>query len=667
MMSKLYLFRYVNAALAMSVGLEAQGLGPKPLDRPALIGDAIAVYEDGKKWLACRVVDGITGQPIAAAEVLLFAEAATPVAAELPVAMRFEADGEGYVAGRVDAAAEGYRPWSWICARAPGYGQCMEMAPFESPIVRLSPGGTISVQVRDWRDRPVAGALVGFCSGCGHTPDLAHGRTAADGGLTLTGVDIHGTIADFYLTHPALHLGYLSPEHYTGAQPLVLRARPGLVHRGVVVDAAGQPVAGAAVGAETCHRGPWTRTRADGSFTLFGLSERRDLKVCAGDREWLFPDYGADPMRLQLPANVPAAGLQIAALSAEQVKLREAARAGVLERAAERTSKWPRARVRGDALPSRTEVTMCTRSQQWDLSEQVASGAPVPIPDEPFVFWLDAEGHRRVIVGDRAAAIADGLINLAWYAPTSLSIAVVEPGGAEIPARAFVGEPGSSPPEDRNLWQALRDEAPVQTSRSGPSWIFLEPVGRQGRRILEVDLPPRGEAVAVDVGAFVVPEAPLYRFERYDGSPLVEGEVTLTRAGWTSCDGGWDIEPDEQGHLWLPALLPGDALLVRSELPWKDDLVELVELPSRFVIGAQPPAVFRMHGGEARLEVDAGEETAYATFGDQVVALDGPTVVRGLARRDYWVLLGAYGKQGVRVRVDLSGPDAPPAIRVALR
>ena len=111
------------------------------------------------------------------------------------------------------------------------------------------------------------------------------------------------------------------------------------------------------------------------------------------------------------------------------------------------------------------------------------------------MFWLDAEGHRRVIVGDRAAAIADGLVNLAWFAPTSLSIAVVEPGGAEIPARAFVGEPGSSPPEDRNLWQALRDEAPVQTSRSGPSWIFLEPVGRQGRRVLEVDLPPRGEAV----------------------------------------------------------------------------------------------------------------------------------------------------------------------------
>jgi hypothetical protein len=669
MMSKLYLFRYVNVALAVSVGLEAQGLGPTPLDRPALIGDAIAVYEDGKKWLACRVVDGITGQPIAAAEVLLFAEAATPVAAELPVAMRFEADGEGYVAGRVDAAAEGYRPWSWICARAPGYGQCMEMASFESPIVRLSPGGTISVQVRDWRDRPVEGALVGFCSGCGHTPDLVHGRTDATGRLTLAGVDVHSGIADFYLVHPDLDLGYLSPSYFPGRAPLVLRTGPGIVHRGVVVDASGDPVAGAAVGIATVHRGPWARTAADGSFTLCGLSEPTDLWVHVGGRRVLFEEDGVDAMRLQLPSadGDDEEGVQVMDLTDAQRERRDRGRDREEERAAAGELAWPTAQLRVDGLPEDGTVTMRTRSRIWDLSEVVAAGEPTKLPDEEFVFWLIAEGSARAFQGDRRAAEAAGVVELAWFAPTSLSIAVVEPSGAEIPARAFVGEPGSSPPEDRNVWQALRDEAPVQTSRSGPSWIFLEPVGRQGRRVLEVDLPPRGEAVAVDVGAFVVPEAPLYRFERYDGSPLVEGEVTLTRAGWTSCDGGWDIEPDEQGHIWLPALLPGDALLVRSELPWEDDSVELVELPSRFVIGAQPPAVFRMHGGEARLEVDAGEETAYATFGDQVVALDGPTVVRGLARRDYWVLLGAYGKQGVRVRVDLSGPDAPPAIRVALR
>lgn len=654
------LFRYALSTVTVVAALAAQAV--TPLDGPAPVGDAVAVLDSGEKWLVCKVVDGVTGAPIPGAEVLLLAEADTPIAAELPVAMRFEAGNDGLVAARVDPGAEDYQPWSWMCARADGYGHAMAMQSFDWPVVRLTPGGVLPVEVRDWRDEPVEGALVGFCSGCGHTPDLAHGYTDAKGRLTLNGVDIHQGIADLYLVHPDLDLGYLSPDYYPSARPLVLRTGPGVVHRGVVVDPQGRPVAGAAVGLSTVHRGPWTRTGADGSFTLCGLEQRSDLWVYTDGRRLLFEETGSDSVRLQLPlrAGDDAQGVQVLDLSDEQRDRRDDARERDQAAAAARAKEWPRVPVQGLGLPDDVTVTMKTRSASWDLSEPLASGEPVPLPDGEFVFWVEAEDSLRVVRGDRDAAVAAGAVRLRWFPSTRIDGRVVDERGDPLRARAFVGEPGSAPPADVAEWQELRGELSLATTRSGPSWLFVARAGVPGQRILSVDLPPRGDDVLVDVGELVVSSQPAHRFERSDGTPLEEGTVQLIRAGWSDLDGRWSwiFEADEDGRFWLPDLQRGDALLVRSELPAAAGLeeVEVVTLPSRFVIGGRAPEVFRMHGGEVLLEVDAGGEPVYATFDDRVVPLDGATVVRGLRPKDFRVLLGAAGHRGVAVDLDETTP-----------
>ncbi|MCK5941293.1 MAG: hypothetical protein KAI24_04915, partial [Planctomycetes bacterium] len=168
-----------------------------------------------------------------------------------------------------------------------------------------------------------------------------------------------------------------------------------------------------------------------------------------------------------------------------------------------------------------------------------------------------------------------------------------------------------------------------------------------------------------DVGQIVMPELPPHRFVLPDGAPLESGTVHLLRAGWNDVDHGWKFEPDENGHVWLPELLPGDALLVRAPRPEPDALdgASVVDLPSRFVIGDDVPATFRMHGGELRVDVDAGDARAYATFGDRVVPLRGATVVRGLVPDDYTVWLGAAGRRSAAVDVLVTAPEDAAARR----
>ncbi|MCK5941559.1 MAG: hypothetical protein KAI24_06290, partial [Planctomycetes bacterium] len=391
------------------------GLVPKPAD-------------GGERWFACRVVDAITGEGIPAAEVLLLAESATPIAGELPVQMRAEADYDGFVSIRVDAGAENYRPWGWLCVRAAGYGQSMRMGMFDDPIVRLMPGVSVPVQVRDWRDQPVADVLVGFCSGCGHTPDLVHGRTGADGVVTLPGVDIHNGIADFYLVHPDLDLGYLSPTWYPGRRPMVLRAGVGVVHRGVVVDDRGRPVAGAAVGMSTVHRGPWTRTQPDGSFTLCGLDGLADLWVHTDGRRLLFEANGTTGLHLRVPPP-PAGGdqepgkeptVQVFDLEPEQRARLEQQREHEDAIAEARERAWPRVPVRVVGGTESVSVELRTATQSWDLDDAIASGEPVALPDGEFVFRMTAGESLRIVPGDRAAAVADGVVRLRWFAPTRI-------------------------------------------------------------------------------------------------------------------------------------------------------------------------------------------------------------------------------------------------------
>ena len=609
----------------------------------------------------------------------MLAESDPQIAGEQSPSMSFVADEDGLVMARVDDRAPGFIPFSWVCVRAPGYGHQMEFRSLGNSIIRLPPQVEIPVEVRDWRDQPVADVLVSFCGGNGFTPDLETGRTDSNGRLTLTGVDLHSTIADFYLVHPELHYGYFSPDWYPGQGPLVLRADPAVVHRGVVVDEEGRPVIGAAVGISECQRGPWTRTGSDGSFRLCGLRQPKGLWVRFDGRRIQFPEDGIDALRLQLPPRDgdDAEGVQVVHLSPERREQRDAARRLRDQEQAASAAASPKVVVRAVGLPADGTVKLRTRRQVWDISEQVDLGVPVSLPSEEFVFWLEAEGCLRVVPADRSVALAAGLLDLHWYAPTKVVGHVLGEDGASLRAQiAFVETCESTPGDDE--WRHVHGTFSLPTSLVGAQWMHVRHPGGS-MRILPVNLPARGDDVSFDVGEVIVYAEPLYRFERCDGTPLVEGSVAVQRVGWTNTgpdsSQNWYFEPDDNGNFWLPKLLPGDALVVRSEFPGTPGLdgLEVYELPSRFLIGDQVPEVFRMHVGEIVVDVDVARPELHdpdidpvATFDDQktMLSVSGRSVVRGLKPKTYDVIVGLPWRRGVVVSFEVTAPGEDGGRRV---
>ncbi|MDO8349158.1 MAG: hypothetical protein Q7T30_02900 [Planctomycetota bacterium] len=287
-------------ALLLAMGIAAQE--PKvtltrdvyPTGTEQSIGD--------ERWLTARIVDGLTRAPLPGAEFLLIAESNHPIRGEFWWQMRAVADADGFVRLRADAAASGYQAWNWVAVRAAGYGPAMFFRTHDECVVALAPAETMPVRVVDWLDRPVPGALVGFCGGCGHTPDLSFARTDGNGLALLSGVDPNQRIHDLYVEHQDLDLGYMEGlAWFPGLPPVVFRVEPGVKSVGTLVDAAGQPIAGAYVGSLEHHRGPWTRTAADGSFRLYGAESAIDLHVRHGARRVIFERPAQQPFRLKMP------------------------------------------------------------------------------------------------------------------------------------------------------------------------------------------------------------------------------------------------------------------------------------------------------------------------------------------------------------------------------
>lgn len=268
-------------------------------------------WHGDEQWITLRAVDAIRDTPLPLAEVLLIAESPHPMRGEFWRQMRAMADADGFVRLRADHRAEGYVKWHWVLVRAPGHGPRMFMTPDHDGLLRLAPALDLPLRVLDRLGHPAADALVGMCGGCGHSPDLAHARTDAEGVAVLRGVDRFGGFGDIYIEHPGLHLGYADADWFPGERPFDFFVRPGVDSIGVVVDAAGQPVRDAFVGTKDVHRGPWTRTDAHGAFALYGSEDASDLFVHFGEREILFDRPTTTPMRLQLPAHNGATTEQV--------------------------------------------------------------------------------------------------------------------------------------------------------------------------------------------------------------------------------------------------------------------------------------------------------------------------------------------------------------------
>lgn len=263
-----------------------------PADAPVAVGDAV--------WQACRVVDGITGKPIADAELFLVEEHLTPLPGIFWHQRVATSDADGFVRVRSDDVG---REWHMLLLRAPGYGPSAVSGVVPSLVWPLSPGIDLPIVLRDWQGLPVPDARLGLCLGCGHTPDIANATTDAAGHAVLKGVDPNTDIADIYPEGPELGVGeYGRADWAPGDPPAIVQVARGFPVRGKVVDENGKPIADAYVGAPQVHRGPWAKTGADGSFQLDGAGPDVDLTVMIGRQAVVFerPD-GDQPFTLQVP------------------------------------------------------------------------------------------------------------------------------------------------------------------------------------------------------------------------------------------------------------------------------------------------------------------------------------------------------------------------------
>lgn len=263
-----------------------------PADAPVRVGDAV--------WQACRVVDAVTGKPIAGAELTLIEERRTPLPRAMWSRRAATSDQDGWVRVRSDDIKGGFQ---MLLLRAKGYGASAVTGTVPSLVWALSPALDVPIELRDWQERPVGNTRVGLCLGAGNTPDVVDATTGADGKAVLSGIDPNNPVADVYPSGPELSLtDYGRLDWAPGDHPVVVNVARGYRVEGVLLDKDGKPFAGAFVGAPQVSRGPWAKTDADGKFSLDGAVLDPDLLVLIGRQVIKFerPD-GEAPFTLKLP------------------------------------------------------------------------------------------------------------------------------------------------------------------------------------------------------------------------------------------------------------------------------------------------------------------------------------------------------------------------------
>lgn len=242
-----------------------------------------------------RVVEAATGKPVEGATVKLFCEVPHPEPGFGTPVARTTSGPDGWVRIRkkdIDPKITAtFGPPTWAYVDAPGLRpdalfqgtekprrngketeQPGDFMPVD-PDWQLGPATTLRVALRDPLDRPVAGALLSWLLGCGHTPDVRQARTSRDGVAVLQGV---GAAPGFGQIWPVAE-GLRSPNSYVTDDAYAPWERPRIATltwattvTGTVLTHDGKPAAGVAVGVPDCHRGPWTHTDTEGNFSLVG-------------------------------------------------------------------------------------------------------------------------------------------------------------------------------------------------------------------------------------------------------------------------------------------------------------------------------------------------------------------------------------------------------------
>lgn len=240
------------------------------------------------------VVEALTGEPVAGAEVLCVAEIKAPVWGEEWWTHRRVTDdaGEALVPRPTKEV-----PYGWLFVRAEGFGgraagDSRDFSTWGTGEIRmeLMPETPVAIELFDFTGSPLPLAHLGVTLGCGHTCDLLSAVTGPDGRATLRGFyDYDGGISDLFIVHADVGRTTYSSvpleDMVDGIVPVYAPGNGELL-RGRVLLADRSPAVGYAVGMRATHRGPWAITDAEGRFQLYGWDRVSwSLDVYDADRQ----------------------------------------------------------------------------------------------------------------------------------------------------------------------------------------------------------------------------------------------------------------------------------------------------------------------------------------------------------------------------------------------
>jgi len=602
-----------------------------------------------------RLVDDFTGDAVAGAEVFLVRESNHPIAGEFWFSHRGTSDADGFV--RIDRP-NGDRDWHLQVVRHPRYGTVARSGHWNG-IWRLGAAYDVPVRITDWFGRPAAGARIGFCGGCGHTPDLVNAVADDDGKAVLRGIDPQQGIADLYVQHPGLHFFYESVEWRPGDAPMPVQCSFGPAKSGRVVDVRGAPVAGAHVRVGGRHRGPWARTAADGSFTVLGSEpdEAPHQVVTADGRDVYFPSASRYPVTIQLPDLADP-------------------------EANEGTIDVPSTReVDAVAPPTRTLTVRVENPPSPKISFAVDhpglvaghedSGDTITVPlAGPFVLEVHDESdgiwNPRHFAFEEASAVPDPLV-VAWTPDARVIGRAVDGRGRPVAVTVrwvryeFAAYRSSGARDESG--QARRTFADGRIDlRRRAGWSLLEVAAAAPGlrpRLLWVNVPPARPEATLDLGEVALGSVPQLRVVDASGAPLSDAIVRWARPGWHQAGEpeAWPL--DAEGGWRGPDLRAGDVVFARRD----EDHVE-----HRVLFGGEGPLTIELPAARLDLEVVDATGTLLAgevTFLDRSERIEGGQVeLRGLPAGRLRLYVGMHGHRSAIVDVVVTAE--PKSVRVVL-
>ncbi len=580
-----------------------------------------------RSWVLSRVVDDLTGAPIANAAVYFVRESDTPLAGEFWFTRKVQTDKDGWLRAPV---ADIERKWHIQVLRHRDYGVAARVGQ-GGDIWRVGRPFDVPVLVRDWQGRPATGATIGFCGGCGHTPDLVNAVTDANGIAILKQIDPHSDIGDVYVQRTGLGLGYDSVRWMPGAPPVVIDCDWSPAMHGTVVDHKGHPVAGAHVAALDVHRGPWAKTAVDGTFRLLGGKPEvgaSHVRTADGREIW-FEGPERYPVTLRLPdphGSSPHEGTIV-----EPPRNQKAATVRTIEVNL----------VGHDQL-----IATC----DWPSSAGPCKGTKVlQIPSSgPFVIelWVDDGAAQmqdaRAFAYDDASELPGEPIELRWFEPTHLVGRIVGEAGEPVPARVFLRQRFSVAMAEHYQDRAAVARFSIATWRIGLHLVEIVPVQADLQpRLVWAMLPALGQKARVNLGSIKLSKTAQLRVLDGDGHPVPGAVVGFARAGYQKVGypHRFPLAPD--GAFCGPDLVSGDVVVVRlsnNSAPW------------RTVLQGEGPWIIRAPRGQLQLDIEGvADLEVTCVIGDHVCRWRKGQPISGLRHGPLRCYVSAPGRRSVIV------------------